>query len=62
MYKILLVDDEAPIRSSLRELLEYENYKIEEAGDGLECTSMLKKSTYDVVLLDVRTLERLGGG
>ncbi len=54
MHKILLVDDDAPIRASLRELLEYENYKIEEAGDGLECTSMLKKSAYDVVLLDVK--------
>ncbi len=54
MHKILLVDDEAPIRSSLRELLEYENYKIEEAVDGLECMSMLKKSAYDVVLLDVK--------
>ncbi len=54
MHKILVVDDDAPIRASLRELLEYENYKIEEAGDGLECTSKLKKSTYDVVLLDVK--------
>ncbi len=54
MHKILLVDDEAPIRNSLREILEYENYKIDEAEDGLECTSKLKKSTYDVVLLDVK--------
>ncbi len=54
MHKILLVDDEEAIRQSLREILEYENYKIEEAKDGLECTVKLKKSTYDVVLLDVK--------
>lgn len=54
MHKILLVDDEAAIRQSLREILEYENYKIDEARDGLECTVKLKKISYDVVLLDVK--------
>ena len=34
MAKILIIDDEAPIRSSLREILEYENYQVSEAEDG----------------------------
>ena len=36
MAKILLIDDERFIRSSLREILEYENYEVVEAQDGAE--------------------------
>ena len=34
--KILIIDDEAPIRASLKEILEYENYQVMEAEDGAE--------------------------
>lgn len=54
MHKILVVDDEDVIRESLRDILEYENYQIDEARDGLECMSKLKKKSFDVVLLDVK--------
>jgi len=36
MANILIIDDEKSIRRTLREILEYEGYKVEEAGDGLE--------------------------
>lgn len=36
MAKILIIDDEAPIRASLREILEYEGYQVQEAENGVE--------------------------
>ena len=52
--KILVVDDEQSIRRTLREILEFEKYKVEEAGDGLECLTRLKTSKYDVVICDIK--------
>ncbi len=54
MAKILIVDDEKSIRRTLREILEFEKYEVEEAADGMECLVMLKQSTYDAVILDIK--------
>ena len=54
MAKILVVDDEISIRKTLREILEFEKYDVEEAGDGLECLVKLKKDRYDVVIMDIK--------
>ncbi len=54
MAKILIVDDEKAIRRTLKEILEYEKYKIEEACDGEEGLAMIKSNTYDVVILDIK--------
>ncbi len=54
MTKILIVDDEKAIRGTLREILEYENYEIDEAQDGQEGLEKVKKNDYDVVLCDVK--------
>ena len=52
--RILVVDDEQSIRRTLREILEFEKYKVEEAGDGLECLTRLKTSKFDVVICDIK--------
>ena len=39
MAKILIVDDETPIRRTLRDILEFEGYEVDEAVDGLECVA-----------------------
>jgi DNA-binding NtrC family response regulator len=57
---ILVVDDEAAIRRSLREILEYEDYAVDEAEDGEQALEKLKSGTYDVVLLDVKMPKRDG--
>jgi len=54
MAKILIIDDEKSIRSTLREILEYEKYEIDEAKDGEEGLAMVEKNDYDVVLCDIK--------
>lgn len=54
MAKILIIDDEKSIRSTLREILEYEKYTIDEAQDGQEGLDKLISSKYDIALCDVK--------
>lgn len=54
MAKILIVDDEAPIRRTLREILEFEQYEVEEAADGQEGVSKVQSQKYDVVIMDIK--------
>ena len=54
MSKILIVDDEPVIRSTLREILEYEKYEIEEAADAKKALEMLEKQEFKVVLSDIK--------
>lgn len=54
MAKILIVDDEASIRKTLREILEFEKYEVDEAMDGLDCLVKLKQEKYDVVIMDIK--------
>lgn len=54
MPKILIIDDERGIRSTLKEILEYENYTVDEAVDGENGLDLLAKNKYDVVLCDIK--------
>ena len=54
MAKILIVDDEASIRKTLREILEFERYDVEEANNGMEALVKLKQNKYDVVIMDIK--------
>lgn len=54
MAKILIIDDEKSIRYTLRDILEYEKYEVEEASDGEEGYEMINKNDYDVVLCDIK--------
>lgn len=54
MAKILLIDDERFIRSSLREILEYEKYEVFEAQDGAEGLQKIKDEEFDLVLCDIK--------
>ncbi|NQW27445.1 MAG: sigma-54-dependent Fis family transcriptional regulator [Flammeovirgaceae bacterium] len=54
MADILVVDDESSIRETLVEILEYENYKVAQAADGLEALNYLKINKVDVVLCDIK--------
>jgi len=51
--KILLVDDESRIRSSLKVLLESKERVIQECENGLDAIAKLKSQDVDLVLLDI---------
>ena len=54
MAKILVVDDEKSIRSTLKDILELEKYKVDQAGDGFECLVKVKQNNYDIIILDIK--------
>ncbi|MFP4088918.1 MAG: sigma-54-dependent transcriptional regulator [Cyclobacteriaceae bacterium] len=54
MAKILIIDDEKAIRGSLKEILEYEKYSVDEAENGEAGLKKLANEKYDVVLLDIK--------
>ena len=52
--RILVIDDEAAIRDSLRMTLEYEGYEFVGAATGQEGLALAERDTPDLVLLDVK--------
>ncbi len=54
MASILIIDDERPIRSTLKDILEYEKIKISEAEDGPKGIELFKKNEFDAVLCDIK--------
>jgi two-component system, NtrC family, nitrogen regulation response regulator NtrX len=54
MSNVLIIDDERAIRKTLSEILSYEGYKIDEAGDGEEGLKKFREKTFDVVLCDIK--------
>ena len=53
MNHILIVDDEAEIRTSLEEILREEGYGVAAAGTAAEAITLIQDAPYDVVLLDI---------
>ncbi len=60
MNHILIVDDEAEIRSSLEEILREEGYGVATAGTAAEAITLIQDAPYDVVLLDIWLPDRDG--
>ena len=54
MSKILIIDDEDAIRSSLKEILEYEGHQVDEAQDGPTGVKSAKVGKYDVIFCDIK--------
>lgn len=60
MSRILIVDDDRPIRNSLRDILEYEKYEVDEAEDGPSALSKIKSGEFDIILCDIK-MPRMDG-
>ncbi|MFM2196564.1 MAG: sigma-54-dependent transcriptional regulator [Bacteroidota bacterium] len=60
MSKILIIDDESSIRAALRDILEYEGYTIDEAGDGDAGLKSVLKSNYDAIFCDIKMPKKDG--
>jgi two-component system nitrogen regulation response regulator NtrX len=52
--RVLVVDDEASIRSSLEKLLSYEKYRTFSAPDGPSALELIADERIDIVLLDIK--------
>ena len=53
MYRILVVDDEARIRTIIRKYAEFEGHEIIEAGDGMEAVRLSRTQEVDVIIMDI---------
>jgi two-component system response regulator MprA len=51
--KILVVEDDPAVREALERALGFEDYEVDAARDGGIALSMVRSTTYDLVLLDV---------
>jgi two-component system, OmpR family, manganese sensing response regulator len=50
--KILLVDDDAQLVSTLKQFLENSNHAVDSCGDGQDAMQLIDLSTYDLLVLD----------
>jgi DNA-binding response OmpR family regulator len=50
---ILVVEDEQKIRSGLRDFLEFHDFRVSEAADGLEAQRIVAEKRFDLILLDL---------
>jgi DNA-binding NtrC family response regulator len=54
MPKILVIDDEKPIRDALQNILTAEQYQVDIVENGKKGLEMLNENDYDVVLCDIK--------
>ena len=56
MSKILIIEDEAPIRRVLNKILseESDSYLVQEAEDGLQGIELVKNEDFDLILCDIK--------
>ena len=60
MARVLIIDDDAPIRDVLRQLLNREGYETVEACDGREGVQYSQAASMDVIILDMLLPEQNG--
>ena len=53
MYNILVVDDEARIRSIIKKYAEFEGHTITEALDGMDAVIKCRGNSYDLIIMDI---------
>lgn len=58
--RILVVDDEDPLRTVLSQELRGEGYEVETAADGEMALEIIQKQPFDLVLLDIRMPKKDG--
>lgn len=60
MGKILIIDDERAIRRALREILEFEDFEVDEAENGKDGLDQAKSGEYDIIFCDIKMPEMDG--
>ena len=54
MARILIIDDQDPIRRVLRDILENEKYQVDDVANGPTALEMLKDQEFDAILCDIK--------
>ncbi len=54
MGKILIIDDERAIRRAMREILEFEDFEVEEAENGKDGLDKAVSKSYDIIFCDIK--------
>ncbi|MCM6773568.1 response regulator transcription factor [Nocardia sp. CDC159] len=57
---VLVVEDDPNVRSTLEQLLRFEGYRVQLAGDGIEALDLLERQRPDLAVVDV-TMPRMDG-
>lgn len=60
MARILVVDDEEPLRVLLRTMLERDGYEVEDAPNGIVAMRLLRDHPADLVIMDILMPEKEG--
>ena len=60
MSRLLVIDDEVSIRSTLKEILEYESYEVDLAASGQEGLTLFSERKHDIILCDIKMPEMDG--
>jgi CheY-like chemotaxis protein len=60
MFRVLICDDDADIRTALRAVFEDGDVAVEEAGDGDECVEAVRRQPPDLLILDFMMPKRDG--
>lgn len=60
MPKVLIIDDEADIRSVLKDMLGMSGYEVDTAENGKKAKELYDKTDYDVVITDIIMPEQDG--
>ncbi len=53
MYNILVVDDEARIRTIIKKYAEFEGHTVTEACDGMEAVNLCRSTSFDIIIMDI---------
>ena len=54
MSRILIIDDERAIRRTLKEILEFEEFEVDEAENGKDGLSKALSKAYDIIFCDIK--------
>lgn len=54
MMKILIIDDEKAIRYSMKDIIEYEGYTVEQASEGYEGLKLIETNDYALIFCDIK--------
>lgn len=60
MSRILIIDDQAPIRRVLRDILENESYQVDDVENGMEALQLIKEQDFDAIFCDIKMPEMDG--